>query len=325
MGRGPTVSTNPITAMASLDGSLYVATKTSDGANLWRCSSANCAGAWTQAGYANNVISMTADPATHLLFGVAASSGGLWWKRPTDTDWTRLSGASSFVGVGIQGTGGSATLYGVTATTSGTLNGYPITFDSIVKALPLCDVTATCSARGATCGLITEPVCGAITRGSCVSGRVCTGSNTCCLPTTCAAQGKNCGLMSDGCGGTLNCGSCSSPQSCGGGGVANVCGCTRLTCATAGKNCGTVSDGCGGTLNCGTCGTGYTCSANVCVCTPRPFCFECWMLCPGGASYCPAPHTVSASGCTESAARSSLTGASTLGCVAVGTTAVICR
>jgi choice-of-anchor A domain-containing protein len=89
-----------------------------------------------------------------------------------------------------------------------------------------------------------------------------------CIPLKCGDLGANCGTASDGCGGTVSCGTCTGVATCGGGGVPNVCGCTRTTCAAEGANCGYIDTGCGGVMYCGTCPGSQTCGGggidNVC-------------------------------------------------------------
>src|SRR6266851_3022489 len=129
------------------------------------------------------------------------------------------------------------------------------------KAKPLfgtCCTPTTCTAQGATCGMIPDGDCGdMLTCGTCTAPQTCGGggtANVCgCTPSTMCPAGDNCGSVSDGCGGTVSCGTCTAPDTCGGGGTPNVCGCTPTTCTAAGVSCGTISDGCGGTLSCETC------------------------------------------------------------------------
>jgi hypothetical protein len=265
MGTGPYSALNPIVGLAYLNGSgdnVFAVTQTADGQNLWNCTVASCTGHWSHAFYANGVGSMAADPTTTRLYAVGAT-GGLWSKAPTAVDWTSLAPSGAFVGMGINGAGGNATLYVATPTIRRITQ-----VDTLgsLRALPLCNVAATCAARGANCGTITDPVCGAITCGGCAAGQTCTTASVCCTPTTCAARGATCGTISNGCGGSLNCGSCGgATPTCS---SANVCVCVPTTAACAGRNCGTAVNNCGQTISCGTCGSGQTCggggTANVC-------------------------------------------------------------
>lgn len=115
--------------------------------------------------------------------------------------------------------------------------------------------------------------------GSCASNEDCIFSNNsfACKArapncSSCTDLGKNCGTIPNNCGQNLDCGLCSGVNKCGGGGVANVCGCTKTPQATvcAGK-CAALPDGCGGTWDCGGCKLPDSCggggAANICGCT----------------------------------------------------------
>jgi hypothetical protein len=111
-------------------------------------------------------------------------------------------------------------------------------------------VPPTCASLNATCGAVTDKVCGGVIQcGSCKAGETCgatkanqcgkggSGSGDACGHETCASQGLGCGVAGDGCGGTLNCGSCALPQICGGNPAKpGQCGCTG-TCAAV-PTCG---------------------------------------------------------------------------------------
>ena len=228
MGTGPGTTANPIVALATLNvcattpcpgsspRSLYAVTQTSDGNNLWACTTANCTGNWAHVHYANGVASMASLENWNRLIAVG-TTGSLWWKSWDWTNWNSLAPSDPFVGMGVDSTLSNATLYVATATTA-TVNGS-------LRALPLCDAAATCATVNAraNCGNVVDPVCGTLScGGACPTGQTCGGggvANVCgvrCVPTTCAAQHRNCDHLLDGCGGTLNCGVCPSGQSCGG-------------------------------------------------------------------------------------------------------------
>ncbi|MFH1130450.1 MAG: hypothetical protein V1754_03885, partial [Pseudomonadota bacterium] len=110
-----------------------------------------------------------------------------------------------------------------------------------------CQCTATvcdCSISGTSDG------CGAILSCACTGGQVCDKTTkTCCTPYQCSgATGSECGIARSSCGTTVTC-QCTEPyDTCGGGGVANICGCTKDSCQGLS---GIQPDGCGGYMNCG--------------------------------------------------------------------------
>jgi len=94
--------------------------------------------------------------------------------------------------------------------------------------------------------------CGGTIDCRCTGGQVCNPqTQACCAPFVCqgaGAAGAECGIVHPSCGSTVTC-QCAGPyNTCGGGGVPNVCGCTKDTCK---GRVGSPPDLCGGFLSCG--------------------------------------------------------------------------
>jgi uncharacterized membrane protein len=118
----------------------------------------------------------------------------------------------------------------------------------------------------------------------CEDGEICEAETGKCV-VACESEGtsqtckdgKLCGEVDDNCGLPTTCAICTSPETCGGGGLENVCGCTKESdaefCARLDKSCGVFNgtDNCGhprSVANCGACdAVSQICEKNVCECT----------------------------------------------------------
>ena len=185
-----------------------------------------------------------------------------------------------------------------------------------------------CAAASRACGsLSVKDRCGTTRNiancGNCSSNNQCNQGICACSGESdgsfCSRKGASCGTISgtDLCGNpksVANCGTCSGTNECGGGGVNNVCGCTRKRdtelCASESLECGStyVTDNCGRSHyvpSCGTCSAPETCgvfNANQCECkaeTDTQFCTRLGKNCGSvtAANNCGVMRAVSCGAC----------------------------